>query len=80
MQLRHSLRRFGFKVYDNDAFLVTRIYSVDNMVVSEWWWIEKDLVGSFHGLIFDTIPEFAGNNWEKPLKPQSWEPVAGAEI
>jgi hypothetical protein len=35
----------------SDTFPVTRLYSVDDRVISEWWWIGKVLVESGHGLI-----------------------------
>jgi hypothetical protein len=39
-----------------DAFSVTRLYSVDNKVISEWQWIGKDLVGSGHCLFLRYYP------------------------
>jgi hypothetical protein len=34
-----------------DAFSVTSLYSADDMLISEWWWMGKGLVGSGRGLI-----------------------------
>jgi hypothetical protein len=34
-----------------DAFSVTRIYSIDDGMISEIWWIRNDLIGSGYGLI-----------------------------
>jgi hypothetical protein len=39
----------------NDTFSVTRLYSIYDRMISEWWWIGKDLVGSGHGLIFQVL-------------------------
>jgi hypothetical protein len=60
---------FGSLFYD--AFSVTRVYSVDDTVISEWWLMGKDLVGSGRGLICGIMPAFASMNWVKPRKPQS---------
>jgi hypothetical protein len=37
----------------NDGLSITRlrVYSVDDMLLTEWWKIGKDLVGSGRGLI-----------------------------
>jgi hypothetical protein len=50
----------------HDALSVTRLYCVDDMVISEWWWSEKNLVGSGCGLISGTITAFAWRDWGKP--------------
>jgi hypothetical protein len=34
-----------------EAFRVTRLYGIGDRVLSERWWIGKDLVGGGHGLI-----------------------------
>jgi hypothetical protein len=39
-----------------DDFSVTRLYSVDHRLRSEWWWIGKDLVGSGRVLILRYYP------------------------
>jgi hypothetical protein len=39
----------------NDAFSVTRIYSV-GVRIREWWWIGKDLVGCGRGLMLRYYP------------------------
>jgi hypothetical protein len=39
-----------------DAFSVTRLYSVDDRVINEWWWIGKEFVGSGRGLILRFYP------------------------
>jgi hypothetical protein len=39
-----------------DAFSVTRLYTVDDRVMSERWWVGKDLVGSGRGLILGYYP------------------------
>jgi hypothetical protein len=38
------------------AFSVTRLCSVNDRVISEWWWIGKDLVGSDRSLILRYYP------------------------
>jgi hypothetical protein len=35
----------------HDAFSVTRLYSVDDMVINKLWWTWEELVGSVRGLI-----------------------------
>jgi hypothetical protein len=35
----------------HDALSVTTLYNINDMVISEWWRMGKDLVGSGHGLI-----------------------------
>jgi hypothetical protein len=47
------------------TFSVTRPYSVDDMVISEWRWMEKNLVGSGGILIQGTMPKFAWRDWGK---------------
>jgi hypothetical protein len=75
--LHQVLFQVGSLVYD--AFSVTTLYSVDDMVISEWWWMVKDLVGNGHGLIEGTMLEFVWRHWGKPRK-QSAQPAARAEI
>jgi hypothetical protein len=63
--LGHSLRTPGWETLFYtlvvgslfyDAFYVTRLYSVDNRMIGEWWWIGKDLVGSGRDLIVRYYP------------------------
>jgi hypothetical protein len=49
----------------NDALSVTRLYSVDDSMISEWWLIDKYLVGSGRSIILSTILAFACRDWEK---------------
>jgi hypothetical protein len=52
----------------NDAFSVTRLYSVDDRMISEWWWIGKDLVESGRGLILMYYPGIRWWDWGKLRK------------
>jgi hypothetical protein len=47
-----------------DAFSISRHYSIDVSVISEWWWIGKDLVGG----VQITISAFTWWDWEKQRK------------
>jgi hypothetical protein len=40
----------------HNAFSVTRLCSVHDRVISEWWWIGKDMVGSGCGLTLRHYP------------------------
>jgi hypothetical protein len=51
-----------------DALSVTRLYSVDDRVKSEWWWIGKDLVGSFRGLVLRYYHGIHWREWGKSWK------------
>jgi hypothetical protein len=53
------------------------IYSVSDRVISEWWWIGKDLVESGHGLILRYCPgmRLEGlRKTKKNVKQDSWSP------
>jgi hypothetical protein len=59
------------------AFSVTRLYSINNRVISEWWWIGKDLVGRGHGLIIRYYPGICLEGQRKTMKnlsQDSWLP------
>jgi hypothetical protein len=43
-------------VYLTALFSVTRLYSIDDRMISEWLWVGKALVGSGHGLILRYYP------------------------
>jgi hypothetical protein len=51
--------------YFKTLFSVSRLYSVDGRMTSEWWWIGKDLVWSDHGLILRYNPGLAWRYWGK---------------
>jgi hypothetical protein len=63
------------RILFNDAFSGTRLYNVDDRIVSEWWWIGSDLVGSGHGLVLRHYPgirlEGLGKT-TKNLNQDSW--------
>jgi hypothetical protein len=46
-----------------DAFSVTRLYSVNDRVISKWWWTGKDLVESGHGLSWRYYPGIVRSKW-----------------
>jgi hypothetical protein len=73
----HWVKLVRSSLFD-DAFPVTRVYSISGRVISEWWRIGKVLVVSSRGLFQGTIPVFAWWGWGKPQKkPRSWYPVSG---
>jgi hypothetical protein len=53
----------------NDAFSVTRLYSIDDRIVSEWWWIGKDLAESGRGLILMYYHSICREGLRKTMKP-----------
>jgi hypothetical protein len=56
----------------NGAYLIVRLYSVDDTMISQWWWIGKDLVASGRDLIFKALPPaFAWRTEENHEKPQA---------
>jgi hypothetical protein len=61
-----------------DAFSITRLYIVDDRVVSEWW-TGKDLLGIGRGLILRSYPGIHWRNWGKQGNPKSGQSVAGTE-
>jgi hypothetical protein len=52
-----------------DVFSVTRVYSVNDWVISEWWWFGKDLVGSGRGLILRYYSYIGLDGLRKSAKP-----------
>jgi hypothetical protein len=65
-----------------DALSVTTLYSVDDRVISEWWWIGKDLVGSGCGLILKYYPGIREEELRKTteaLNQDSQSPGPGIE-
>jgi hypothetical protein len=50
------------------SFSVTGKYNIDDGVISEWWWIEKDLVGSRRGLILRYYPNIRLEGLRKTTK------------
>jgi hypothetical protein len=51
----------------NDTFSVTRLYSVDDRMISEWW-IEKKNLGSGRGLILRYCHDFRMEGLRKNTK------------
>jgi hypothetical protein len=51
-----------------DALPITRLYSVDDRVTSEWWLIGKDLVGNSRGLILRYYPGISLERLRKATK------------
>jgi hypothetical protein len=47
------------------TFFSNRLQSVDDRMISEWWWSAKDLVGSGRGLIFKVLDQNSTGGTEK---------------
>jgi hypothetical protein len=54
-----------------DASSITRLYIVDDMVISEWWWIVNDFVESGRGLIVMYYPGIRVDGLRKTTKHRS---------
>jgi hypothetical protein len=54
-----------------DAFSVTRLFSADGRMISEWWWIVKDLAGSGCGLVLRHYPGIRVEGLRKSTKKNS---------
>jgi hypothetical protein len=63
----HSFLQYLVGSLFNGSFSVTRLHSFDDRMISEWWWIGKDLVGSSCGLILTFYP---GIHLEGLIKPR----------
>jgi hypothetical protein len=55
-------------LYFTTLFSVTRLYNADDRMISEWWWIGKDLVEISSGLILRYYPDIRWSDWGKSRK------------
>jgi hypothetical protein len=60
-------------VYFTTLFSVGGLYGVDNRIISEWWYIGKDLVGSSCGLILRYYPGIRLEGLRKNTKNRNQE-------